>query len=123
MSENKEQMPLIIKILGWYGIIFGCCYIIYGVISIVLGMLDRNYTTVGTDFVLIFYGVPLLIMALGFKNYQRWGWIGYTALLMLIVIYAFASHVDSNGIIIGVISLLALVGMMYPGVRKRYFPT
>ena len=109
--------------MSWYGIIFGCCYIVYGVISIVLGILDRNYATVGTDFILIFYGVPLLVMALGFKNYQRWGWIGYTALLMLITIYAFASHVDSNGIIIGVISLLALVGMMYPGVRKRYFPT
>jgi hypothetical protein len=123
MSETKEQTPLIIKILSWYGILFGCSYIAYGVISIVLGILDRNYATIGSDFLISLYGIPMLAAALGFRNFQRWGWIGYACLLLLVVLIAFVSRTDSNGIIIGIVSLAALAGLMYPGVRKHYFPT
>lgn len=122
MSENKEQTPLLIKILGWYGILFGCSYIIYGIVSIVLGILDRNYSTVGKDFLISLYGIPMLAAALGFKSLQRWGWIGYAALLFLVVVIAFISRTDSNGIIIGILSLATLVGLMSPVVRKHYFP-
>lgn len=122
MSENKEPIPLIIKILAWYGILFGCTYIIYGIVSIVLGILDRNYSTIGTDLLMSFYGIPILVAALGFKNNQRWGWIAYASLLLLVVLIAFVSRTDSNGIILGIVTLAALVGLMSPGVRKHYFP-
>lgn len=122
MSENKDQTPLIIKILAWYGILFGCSYIVYGVVSIILGILDRNYSTVGKDFLISLYGIPMLVAALGFKNIQRWGWIGYAALLAVVVLIAFISRTDSNGIIVGILSLAALGGLMSPGVRKHFFP-
>jgi hypothetical protein len=121
MSQEAENRPLGIKILGWYGIIFGLMYIIVGVVSIVLSVLDRTYKDMGSNVIIGLYGLPILIFSLAFKDQKKWGWTGYSIVLALVIIFAILNHRDIYGTAVGALSLLALAGLFLPSIRKHYF--
>jgi len=123
IEEKKDvHIPTPIKILGWFGIIIGAMYLIYGIVSIVLSFLDRTYADFEQNVIILIYGIPIMAVSVGFKNLQKWGWIGYTAVLALIVLLSIFGHKDAYGIVLGVLSMAALVWILTPAVRKHYFP-
>ena len=122
MSRAKDPTSIHIKILGWYGIVFGCMYLLYAVVSIILSILDRTYADMESNFLIGFYGIPILVCSIGFKNYQRWGWIGYAAVLLIISIWSFIGLIDGYSIFVGIVTLAVLIQLFIPAVRKHYFP-
>ena len=122
MSKEKDQIPLHIKILGWYGIVFGLMYLVYSVVSVILAILDRSYADIGNNIVIGLYGIPIMVCSIGFKNIQRWGWIGYAVILLIVAAWSFISMVDAYSVTVGIISTVVLLQLFIPSVRKQYFP-
>ena len=120
-QKETESLPVEIKILYWFGIIFGAMFMLYGVVSIVLSFMDRTYQGIGGNFVILIYGAPFIIASIGLKNLQKWGWFFYTGLMVLVLILTLFGQVDLYGILIIILMVLALGGMMLPSVRKHYF--
>jgi len=121
ISVDSQDIPMQIKILSWFGIIFGSMYLLYSVVNIILSFLDRTQGDVGNNILILLYGLPVVIFSTGFMNKQKWGWIGYTAILGVIVILSAFGLKDVYGIILGLLSLAALVWILTPSVRKVYF--
>lgn len=121
IAGANKFIPTRIKILAWFGIILGSMYLLYSVVNIILSFLDRTQGDIGNNILILIYGLPVVIFSTGFMNKQKWGWIGYTAILGIIVILAAFGSKDVYGIIIGLSSLLALVWILTPSVRKLYF--
>ncbi len=123
-NKNKEvaskPIPLPINIIGWYGIVFSLTFLIMGTVNIVLSIMDRTYANMGENFIILLYGIPVLIMSIGFRNMQKWGWYGLGAVLGLVIIMSLFSLGNIYGIIWGILSLAALIGLFSPSVRKHY---
>ena len=117
---QSSKIPWNIRILYWFGFALGATYLIYAVVSIILSFLDRTYGDIGGYALLLLYSLPFFIIATGFKNRRRWGWYGYELIMALIIIYCLIKP-DTYGIILAILSALALGTGMLPTVRERYF--
>ena len=115
-------MPLGVRILAWYGIIFSITYFLMSVVSIVLSILDRTYKDIDKNFIIGLYGIPILAVSLGFKGGQKWGWFGYSIFLIIVVIWSMVGYRDIYSILVGLFSLVALAGILMPSIRRRFFP-
>lgn len=120
-AAPEINAPISVKIIGWFGICFSLTFIIMGVVSIVLSFLDRTFTDLAENIIIIFYGLPILIVAVGFKNMQKWGWYGLVAIYGLAAIWSVFSYTNGYGIAVGLLTLFALIGLLLPIVRKHYF--
>jgi amino acid permease len=120
--ETKVKIPITINIIGWFGIVLAITYLLYGVISIILSILDRTYQDIGLNVLSLMYGLPILIISIGFRNLQRWGWIGFAAILAFMVIWSGLHITDVYLSVWGLPALAALIGIMTPSVRRYYFP-
>jgi hypothetical protein len=121
MSSVDPKMPLGVRILAWYGIIFGFSYILVSVVSIVLSIMDRTYKDIGQNFIIGLYGIPIIAAGFGFKGGQKWGWFGYSIFLIIVVLWSVLAYRDFYGILVGLLSLIVLAGIMTPAVRRHFF--
>jgi hypothetical protein len=120
MSETQSKAPLQITFIGWFGIVLAAMYLILGVVNIILSILDRTYKGFGENAVFILYGCVILIPSIGFKNLQKWGWYSYLAVIALIFIWSLLKFWDAYYIVLGLLSMVALIGILMPSVRKHY---
>ena len=120
-NPDSNPLPIEIKIFYWFGILFGGMFVIYALVSIVLSFMDRTYQDFGANFMILVYGLPFIIASMGLKNLQKWGWILYTALMAMVLLMAVFGQIDLYGVLIIILSILALGGMMLPSVRKHFF--
>ncbi len=118
---ESEKLPLEINIMYWFGIVLGAMYLIYAVVSIILSFMDRTYQDIGTNIVILIYGAPFLVASYGLKNGLKWGWFVFTVLMSIILILSLLGDMDFYGIIVSVLSVLALILAFLPKVRKQYF--
>ena len=109
-----------ITIIGWFGIILACTYLLWGVVGGVLSVLDRTYKDIDQNLIIIFYGILIMIVSIAFKSVQKWGWYGLMLLLTFFIVWTLFSYTDIYGIIWGILSFAALVGVLSPQVRKHY---
>jgi hypothetical protein len=121
MNQIQKENPLGINILAWYGTIFGSIYILVAVVNIILSILDRTYKDIDKNFIIGLYGIPAIIFATGFKNGKKWGWIGYSIILAIIIIWSLINYPIAYNPAIAVLSALALAGLLLPGIRGRFF--
>lgn len=110
-----------IKIIGWFGIALACTYLLWGVVGGVLSILDRTYKDIDKNLIIVFYGLVIMTASIAFKSVQKWGYYGLLMILTLIVVWTIFSYTDVYGIIWGVLSVVGLVGILSPPVRKHYF--
>jgi hypothetical protein len=120
-QTSTRKHPLEVRILGWFGIILACTYLLWGIVSIVLSILDRTYKNIEQNFAILVYGVLILTFSVAFKSELRWGWFGYFGVMLFMVIWTAFNYSDIYGIIWGVLSFIALVGILIPPIRKHYF--
>ena len=121
MAEKKDLKPVSITVIGWFGIILACTYLLWGIVGGVLSILDRTYKDIDQNLIIILYGILIMVVSVAFKNVLKWGWYGLLILLSFFLVWALFSYTDVYGIIWGVLSLAALVGVLSPQVRKHYF--
>ncbi|MCP4703474.1 MAG: hypothetical protein GY865_02595 [candidate division Zixibacteria bacterium] len=121
LEEPNTTESIRINRLAISGIILGCTFLLYSVVNIILSFLDKTQQNIGDDMIFLIYGLIIVTTCTAFMKRQKWGWIGYTAILGLIVILTALGTIDIYGIILGLLSLLALVWILTPSVRKLYF--
>jgi hypothetical protein len=123
MSDLKEVPPKETQKINWIaapGMIIGIMYLLYSVISIVLSFLDRTYADVGMNTLFMIIGIIFITFSTAFKNRQKWGWYGYTLLLLLVVILSIP-NIDIYKAILAIFALGTMVFTFLPSVRKLYF--
>ena len=54
MSKKQDNIPKPIKIIGWFGIILACTYLLWGVVGGILSILDRTYKDIDKNLIIIF---------------------------------------------------------------------
>ena len=120
-EASRKKAPLEVNILGWFGIILACTYLLWGIVSIVLSILDRTYKNIEQNIAILLYGLIIMTFSVAFRGELKWGWFGYFAVLLFMVVWSVFTYSDVYGIVWGVLSLVALVGILSPPVRKHYF--
>lgn len=121
MAQKKKTTPTAIQIIGWFGIVLACTYLLWGVVGGVLSILDRTYKDFNQNLIIVFYGLIVMTASIAFKSIQKWGYWGLLLILALVVIWTIFSYTDIYGIIWGIASVIMLVGILSPPVRKHYF--
>lgn len=89
-STGSESIrpPLTFLLAKWYGIVLSMIFLLYGGVSIILGVLDRDYSHTGQLLVFLGIGIVLLTLVIGFRDGKIWGWYGQIGVHGLIIIFA-----------------------------------
>lgn len=121
MEKKKEKAPISFRIAGWYGIAFSACFLIYGGGTIVLNVLDKNYTDFANPIVFTIIGLMLISFAIAYREMKKWGWYGLLAINGLVVAIALISYSHTFDMILLLLSAAALVLLLWPTTRA-YLP-
>ncbi|UCC44099.1 MAG: hypothetical protein JSU65_13460 [Candidatus Zixiibacteriota bacterium] len=113
---RKEMLPYLYA--KWYGYIFSLFYILYGGVSIVLGMLDRNYEGLELPFFSLLFGIILAIITHGFAEKKRWGWKGLIAINCGVLIFAAFGLKHPETYVLILFSALALIALFARQTKK-----
>ena len=70
-TTGIEHVPMTFSIAKWYGFIFAILYLLYGGVSIILGVLDRNYDNMAQPFIFLLAGVVFISFAFAFAEFLR----------------------------------------------------
>ncbi|MFH2037532.1 MAG: hypothetical protein ABIJ45_14115 [Candidatus Zixiibacteriota bacterium] len=119
-EKSEKPRPLPINIISWFGIVFSLTFLIMGTVNIILSIMDRTYAEMDKNFIILLYGIPVLLISIGFRNMQKWGWYGLGGIFILIIVLSLFSLDNIYGIVLGILSLAALIGLFLPSVKKHY---
>ncbi|MEW5795728.1 MAG: hypothetical protein AB1772_05145 [Candidatus Zixiibacteriota bacterium] len=87
-ESSTARAPWSFLVAKWYGYILALVFMLYGGVSIILGILDRDYTETGKFLVFLLIGIVLVTIVVGFRDRKRWGWYGLIGLHGLVVVLA-----------------------------------
>ena len=87
-TSESMRLPLTFLLAKWYGYILAIVFLLYGGVSIVLGILDRDYTNTGQLLVFFAIGMVLVTLVIAFRDRKTWGWYGQIGAHGLIIILA-----------------------------------
>jgi len=83
-----EEASTFMNLLGYDAM--ALVFLLYGGVSIVLGILDRDYSNTGQLLVFLGIGMALVTLMVGFRDRKMWGWygqVGAHALVMILVLF------------------------------------
>lgn len=88
IESKPVRPPWTYLVVKWYGYVLALIFLLYGGVSIILGILDRDYSD--TDKFLLFFviGIILITIAIGFRDRKVWGWYGLIGLHGLVILLA-----------------------------------
>ena len=115
-TNNKEMLPFLY--IKWYGYIFSLFYILYGGVSIVLGMLDRNYEEFEWKFFWLLLGIVLALITHAFAEKKRWGWIGLIAINCGVLVFAAFTLQHQETYVLIIFSGLSLAALFARQTKK-----
>ena len=111
--------PLLVKILVWWGYIFSAMYVLYGGVSIVLSILDRQYADMGKPITFLVLGLLLSMVVMAFRDAKAWGWYGLVTINGAIVVLALLSLTHIESIVLLVLAIAAL-GVLFAAPTKGF---
>ncbi len=120
MTSSNDR-PVTYVIAQWYGYIFAAMFILYGAVSLILAVLDRNYVDIMTPLVLLMAGILLVVAALGYRDLRHWGWFALVAVHGVVILRALFSLSQIDYVILAVLSLLTLICLFAPPTRTYMF--
>ncbi len=119
-QQIEPETSLSFRIAGMYGLIFSCCFLIYGAVKIVLGFLDRNYTDMGNPIFYLIVGLVLIAFVIAYREFKKWGWYGMVAINGLVVILGIVMYNHYIDIITLVLSGIVLY-FLFSKSTRQYF--
>ncbi len=110
-DKKKDKGPMSYQIARWHGIVFSAIFLIYGVVKIILGILDRNYSDMVEPFMFLLLGLILVSFVIGFTELRKWGWQGLVVINGLVVLLSLIgyAHVESYLLLIASAVVLYLL--------------
>ncbi|UCG62758.1 MAG: hypothetical protein JSV52_05600 [Candidatus Zixiibacteriota bacterium] len=108
MTDKKDNRPLTYRIAGWHGFCFAGVFLLYGGVTIILDILDRNYDNLTQPIMFAILGLILISVVFAYKEGKRWGWYGLVIINCLIVVGCLFGMRHYENIILFVLSVVAL---------------
>ncbi|HWR82169.1 MAG TPA: hypothetical protein VN285_02585 [Candidatus Deferrimicrobium sp.] len=121
MPKQHDQRPLTFKLAKWYGFILAIVFLLYGVVKVILGILDRSYHDMGQPIVFGLIGLVLIIIAYAYRDLKTWGWYGLIGINCLVVLLAVLRLSHYENILLLALSGLALYCLFSPMTRQHLF--
>lgn len=119
MTDKSTEKPVTFRIAAWYSFIFSALFLLYGLVSIVLGILDRNYDHLSEPILFTLLGLVLIAFAFAYVELKSWGWYGLIVINGLIIIGAAVGFKHYENVILMVLSAVALYALLADS-TKRY---
>ncbi len=119
MTEKKDDRPLTYRIAGWHGFAFAGVFLLYGGVTIILDILDRNYDNLIQPILFAILGLILISVVFAYKEGKTWGWYGLVVINCLIIIGCLFGLKRYENIVLFVLSAAALY-MLFASSTKDY---
>ena len=87
-GSESVRPPVTFLLAKWYGYVLSVIFLLYGGVSIILGILDRDYSNTGQLLVFLVIGIILVTLVIGFRDGKLWGWYGQIGVHGLVIILA-----------------------------------
>ena len=113
--------PLTYLLAKWYGYILAAVFLLYGGVSLILSVLDRDYSQTGTFLVFLAVGIVLMAIAMAFRDRRPWGWYGQIGLQGLVVLLALLHPTNPYNWILIALSGLCLWLLWTPRTKGEIF--
>ncbi|MFH1373089.1 MAG: hypothetical protein ABII79_04775 [bacterium] len=121
MSDKNKSAPLTYRLAAWWGFLFSALFLIYGVVEIILGVLDRNYSDMGKPIILGLIGVALITVAFAYRELKVWGWYGLAVINALIVVLAVVGYRDTLNLLLIPFAGIAFGCLLWPQTKQYIF--
>ncbi len=109
--------PLTVKLSVWWGYIISAMYVLYGGVSIILSILDRQYGDMGKPIIFLVLGLLLTMVALAFRDKKQWGWYGMVTINGAVIVLALISLTHIESIVLLALAALALAALFAPATK------
>ena len=120
-DEIINRQPAGFVAVKWYGYVFSTCFLLYGGVNIVLGVLDRDHSQTPASLVFLVLGIILMAISVAYRDCRPWGWYGMVAVNALIVIWCLVGYSETLNLIFLVASLGCLSLLFTPRIRAENF--
>jgi hypothetical protein len=117
----EEKAPLTFLLAKWYGYILAGVFLLYGGVSLILSVLDRDYSQTGKFLVFLAVGIVLAAIAMAFRDRRPWGWYGQLGLQGLVVVLALFHPTNPYNWILIALSLASLWLLWTPRTKGEIF--
>ncbi len=121
MTDSSETRPLPFRIVKWYGFIFSGMYVLWGGVSILLKILDRDTSTLAQPIIVLLLGLAMLAVCYAFRDAKTPGWYGLLTINGLIILNALIGFRDPLNLVYLVVSAAAIGLMLTSPVRQIFF--
>ncbi len=122
MPEKKQDdRPLTYRIAAWYAFAFSAVFILYGGVSIILDMLDRNTDSLGQQMLFVVLGLVLISFAFAYRELKAWGWYGLVVVNCLIIIGAVVGYRHYENLVLLILSIVALYSLFSSATKEYLF--
>ncbi|UCE23940.1 MAG: hypothetical protein JSU74_11665 [Candidatus Zixiibacteriota bacterium] len=118
-EKKKDDRPLTYRIAAWYGFAFSSAFILYGGVSIILDILDRNTDNLGEQMLFVILGLVLISFAFAYRELKAWGYYGLVVVNCLIIIGAVVGYRHYENLVLLVLSVVALYAL-FSSTTKEY---
>lgn len=119
MTDTESKKPVTFRMAAWHGFILSGVFLLYGLVSIVLGILDRNYANLSEPILFTFLGLILIAFAFAFVELKSWGWYGLIAINGLIIVGAAAGFKHYENIVLLILSAVALYALLAGSTKQH----
>ena len=116
-SETIDKRPITFHIAHWYGFGFAGVFILYGVVSSILAVLDRNYAQLGVPILMAVVGGILMIFPYAFKGRKLWGWAGLMVIYLGTILFSLMDLARWESLVLLILAFIALVALVVPQTR------
>ena len=117
-AETIDKQPLTFRIAHWFGFGFAGVFILYGVVSAILAVLDRNYANLGVPILMAVVGGILMIFPYAFKGKKIWGWGGLMVIYLGTILFALMDLARWESLVLLILAFIALVALVVPPTRE-----
>ena len=117
-AETIDKRPITFHITHWYGFGFAGVFILYGVVSSILAVLDRNYAQLGIPILMAVIGGILMIFPYAFKGKKLWGWAGLMVIYLGTILFALMDLARWESVVLLILAFIALVALVVPQTRE-----
>ena len=121
MTEKKHDRPITFRIAGWHGFAFAGVFLLYGGVTIILDILDRNYDNLAQPIMFAILGLILISVAFAYNEGKTWGWYGLVAINGLIIVGCLFGLRHYENIILFVLSAVALYALFASPTKDYLF--
>ncbi len=122
-KDNIKKSAISYRLAGGYGMIFAICFLLYGGVKIILGILDRNFTDIANPIFFMIVGLVLISFAIAYYENKKWGWYGLIGINSLVIVFGLWGILKNSqylDIILLALSAMALFFLFMP-TTKQYF--